>query len=142
MYAWPYSFDISMSLSTVMTETVGDISGTATGSVQIMSPMNAIFVPTAFYVQLQSTTGSLLGLITISIGTNGPDYDNFVPATILTGLNTANEMVALPMNGLSNVAMSTDPESPINVYVRVRIAAIASTYVLRVTSLGINITEG
>lgn len=68
---------------------------------------------------------------TVSVGTNNPNYDNLVAATPMTGINVVNNL-ARP----SLVAKSGIVPADTDVYVRVSIGAVATTYTIDVSIIG------
>lgn len=88
------------------------------------------FVPTGLYVTVTNTSGLSL-VATVSVGTNSPNYNNICAAALLTGLDTNNEILQLPLLGNLN---SIAPGSA--VYARVSIASTATTYDLNVAITG------
>lgn len=88
------------------------------------------FVPTGVYVNVVSVVGLSL-VATLSVGTNSPNYNNICAAAILTGLDSNNETIQLPLTGNLN---SVAPGS--QVYARVSIGSTATTYDLNTAIAG------
>ena len=93
-------------------------------------------MPTAFYFRLESVSGVVLGVSTVSVGTNAPDYDNILAPTLLSGLNVVNEVYHVNVNGIDNLIMIPGSGS-IAGYLRIRTAAIATSYWIGFTMTGI-----
>lgn len=88
------------------------------------------FVPLYVNVQLQSVTGFAV-TASISIGTNSTDFNNILPITALTSVDTANEILNVPLVAvISSIAASTA------ISVKVTTAATATTYIMRISLVG------
>ncbi|HRH31766.1 MAG TPA: hypothetical protein PLK06_00370 [bacterium] len=129
-------------ITTAILETTGEIDGKTTGTTEVsrIGGVGAV-IPQAFYVALSNCAGTVLSTVTLSIGTNSPDYDNFVPATALPLLNQTNKLYAVVMTGMEQQVVNTDPEASISIMCKVRVAAIATTYTLSVTASTLMIQE-
>lgn len=104
---------------------------TQTGATKIgTTDANNRFVPLFAHIELTAVTG-FTSVPSVSVGTNSPNYDNGIPITTLTNMNTVNQMVMQQYANLKkSVSAGTD------VYVNVTTAAIATTYIGRITILG------
>lgn len=129
-------------ITTPILESTGGIDGKATGTIEIirMGGVGTV-IPQAFYVALTNCSGTVVSTVTFSIGTNSPDYDNFVPATALPLLNQTNELYAAVVSGMAHQVVNTDPEAAISVMCKIRVAAVATTYTLSVTGAVLMIQE-
>lgn len=71
---------------------VGDIDSRTTGTtdlpaLEVETAGDSRCVPILVTVNVEQQIGSVTTPATISLGTNGPAYDNLMPATALTGLD-------------------------------------------------------
>jgi hypothetical protein len=83
------------------------------------------FYPTDLIFTLEAISG-LITPPSVSVGTNPSNYNNIVSATTLTGLASPGETYTVSLN---TVVGSTPPTT--QVYVRVSVAAVATTYLFR-----------
>lgn len=107
------------------------VDGTSIGNTLIFTapPSNRI-IPVAVSFYLLNAVG-LSVVSTCSIGTNGPNYNNILGATALTGLTANTTLVGTALTGLfSSVAPGAD------VYCRVSVPATATTYNIICTVIG------
>lgn len=73
-----------------------NINGAGTGSAQLGTiPASRIFLPTQVVIGAQAPN-AITTVPTVSIGTNGPNYNNVVAATSLTGL-VGGSAIVLPL---------------------------------------------
>lgn len=122
------SYKTPLGLSVIQ---VSNVDGTAAASTTIgTTEGSGRFVPLYINVQLQSVTGFAI-TASISIGTNSTDFNNIMPITALTSLDTANEIINLPLVAvISSVAASTA------ISVKITTPATATTYVVRISIVG------
>lgn len=88
------------------------------------------FVPVSINVTITAVSGLSL-VSTVSVGTNSPNYNNICGAALLTGLDSNNETIQIPLIANLN-AISAGSQ----VYARVSIGSIATTYDLNVAIAG------
>lgn len=88
------------------------------------------FIPTGVNVSLLNVSGLAL-VATLSVGTNSTNYNNVSASTLLTGLSTQTQVLALPLIGNLNSIPAGSA-----VYVRVSIGSTATTYDLNVSLTG------
>lgn len=82
------------------------------------------FYPTAAVFEL-TAVAVLIGVCTLSVGTNGASYNDLVAATAMTGLTAANGILRVSIALAGSVAPNTA------VYVNITVGATATTYTLR-----------
>lgn len=103
------------------------INGAVAASTKILSTRSATIIShIAIYVQ---SVSGFVTPATISIGSNSTDYNNIMTATSLVGLDTAGEsyIYFLP----AETVFASTPALT-DIYVKVTVAATATTYILRV----------
>ncbi|HLT41324.1 MAG TPA: hypothetical protein VKZ95_01360 [Sphingobacteriaceae bacterium] len=112
------------------------IDGKTIGNTPIFTtPAGKRFIPTSCNIRLVTVSGLTL-VSTISIGTNPPNYNNILGATLLTELSSVNQVITNVLSGAySSIAPST------TVYCRVSIPSTATTYNLMASIVGYYIEE-
>ena|SRR6185436_4732959 len=110
--------------------TISNIDGTAlaTSTLGTTEPSGR-FTPLYASIQLQSTTGFAVAA-SLSIGKNA-GVDDILPITALTGINSANLMINIPL-----VAVISSLSASSTISVKITTGATASTYVLKVSLIG------
>lgn len=101
------------------------VGNTLLGSV----PAGKTFIPIQASFTLLNVAGLAL-VSTASIGSNSPNYNNILGATLLTGLSTQGEVIGMDLGNPSSVGASTD------IYARVSIGSTATTYDLQASVIG------
>lgn len=97
------------------TNTPVNFDPTVIGATTITTPISPNnFQVTAIEGRLYGS--NITGTVTISLGVTGPNYDDIILATPLTGVNTIGDRFRLPVSGKYALATSG---TPIRVYVSV-----------------------
>lgn len=86
-------------------------------------PLEIIFETTA--------TDTVVSVALTSIGTNATSYNNVLAITTLTGVNANNIAIQVPI-----VLATTSIAASTAVFAKVTTAAVATTYTLRITTIG------
>lgn len=71
---------------------------------------------------------------TVSIGTNSPNFNDVMPATVLTGLTSSNQTITVP---ITTAAQRIPASAGTTFTLRVSVAANATSYTFSVTVIGI-----
>jgi len=99
------------------------VDATSTGNSLVMTvPSGMIFIPQCANFTLVNVSGLAL-VSTMSIGSNASSYNNIVPATLLTGLSSANQTYKVNLSGLTTSVPASG-----EIYCRVSIASTATVY--------------
>ena len=96
------------------------------------------FMPLFLIVMLRGVSG-FTSVPTISIGTNATDYNNILPATALTGLDSVGEYFRVPVGtavGTGGVFRGMSPVSSVSLKAKVTVAAVATVYDIEVQVVG------
>jgi len=110
--------------------TLSSLNGKNTGSTKVFTPSVGNFFTTGVSFSLTSVSG-LVVAPTVTVGTNASSYDDILPVSALTLLTTVNNYLYIPITTQSKMASSgTD------IFVKVTIGAIATTYTLSVSLSG------
>lgn len=107
-----------------------NIDGTSTGTTNLFTTQVVNFRSMQLVIDLTSVS-NFVTPPTISVGTNAGNYDNILPATILTGLSAGSTHILIQIEGIMpDIAQST------SVKLNISIAAVASTYTVDATIFG------
>lgn len=90
----------------------------------------ARFYPTAVMVELTAVAG-FVAVPTLSLGITSPNFTDLIPATALTGVNTANQFARVLVTGV-HLSIPGDTD----VVCRISVGANATTYTLRIAVEG------
>lgn len=112
--------------------TVTGVDAKTTGSTLIGTTDSTLrFRPVRAIFEITSAT-AVVGVATVSVGTNASSYNNVLVASALTGLSTVNTSLIfnLSLAVLTSITVST------GIYVNVTIGATATTCVFKVSVIG------
>ncbi len=109
-----------------------EINGKTTGAIKIGTTENGTQRFHALFVVVKTTSVSLfISAGSLSVGTNSASYNNVLPITLLTGMNTVNMVLKTDMVGAVNdIAPNTD------IYVNITTGFLATTAIIEVTVFG------
>ena len=108
------------------------IDAKTTGSTLLFTTKsNERFYPTSITMEVTAAS-VIVGVCTLSIGTNSATYNNILAATALTGMTAANKVVSMNLTSLviDSIAAST------GVYVNITVGATATTKTIKITIHG------
>lgn len=111
------------------------VNGLATGATLVGTSENSSrrFYPTAVLFAITAVTGTIVGVATVSLGTNSSSYNNIVTASALTGMTAVNTMLRFAVGAA--VANSIAPNSGIYCNVSVAATGVALSVVSILTVL-------
>ena len=107
------------------------LSLTAATSTVIATPSGFTFLPTLILLRVVAVSG-FVSAATLSVGTNAATYNNIVPATATTGLNTVDQTWPILV-----VPLAPAVASGTGIRVNVTVASVATTLTADVWVLGV-----
>lgn len=120
-----------ISTSNIVTFTLTGVDATATGATLIDTTESGRFVPIFINLEATNVVG-FTSVPSVSIGSNSPNFDDLLAITALTDVDTTNETTSPPL-----VSPYISHPSSTGLSINVTTAAVATTYTLRVTLVGI-----
>jgi|SRR3989344_3520735 len=121
-----------MPIENIVADVKKDFDGTTIGNILMFTTDNnkGRLFPMEIWFSLHEVSG-FASVSTVSIGITPVNYNDIVPVTPLTNLNTAEEVFKI---NLGDNAKSIPPNTP--VYLRVSEEAVAATYLCRAHFVG------
>jgi hypothetical protein len=113
-------------------------SAKAQGTFDLLTTDSTPFLPFFIVVILRRVAG-FVSVPTISIGTNGPAFDNVIAATPMTGLDVAREYFRVPIGtpvGTNGVFRGIAPGESVDLKAKVTVGAQADVYDVEVVVVG------
>lgn len=114
-----------------------NFSAKVTGVYDLVDTDPTPFMPFFIIVMLRNVVG-FTSVPTLSIGTNGPNYNNVLPATALTGVDVNGEYYRIPVGTslAGGVFRGMSPGDSVSLKANVTVGAVATAYDIEVQIVG------